>query len=993
MTLPAVESLFVQFCASGDPGALAGVFDRVAPELARVACYLTNGDTQAASDVLQATWLGAIERAATWDQDRPLLPWLLGILANQARSQHRVARRTRTGPDAELLGSLLANDDPMRASADGEFARLLEVALAELPPPFREVVTLHVQHGLTAKEIGEALGRPAGTVRTQIVRGLDRLRGLLPAGLATAGVVGVTLSAPQLARLRDVVLADVPTPAPAQGAWGAGVAALVAAALVCVGWFVLRQEDPALPANVAPDSASAVAAAAAVEPPAVRDAVPVPAPVEGATKQEPQPRRRITVHVRRDEEPKAVAGELVLLAGMGGEPRFAVTNAAGDAVFDKVVPSPIWWAYVSGVDATATVAARRLPPPDTFALETTLEVRGGSPLCVRVVDAAGKPVAGAEVQGNGMQRTQRRWLLVGRTDASGELRLRNQTLAQYRARAAGHATSSFAEPRAAGAEHRVVLRLAAPIVPLQGRVLDVDGKPVAAELGTHEFANAAMEPWYDRTRADGSFAFDWLGAGHVAVVARVVDAKGTRIAVVRTDVPRTELLDIRLQPAASLTVATAFADGRKAPQTMVRAKLVADGVFALPFCELAANSGDEARRTFDDLAAGRWLVEADFGQATVRRTFDLAPGGEAGWDAVAPVLQQLQLRVLDERRAPLVGWRVQVLDGKGQALSGQGITTETGELHPGVVFRLPPEQPFTVAVCEAYETGGSFDHPVHRMPGVVAGEARIDVVVPDRCRTTHFVRGRVLDPDGRPVAGSIRAVSQQYWWMGTTQAIGVDGMFALGPFPPGRIAFVVQREGKPDYRLGRIEIPVEGDRDLGDIVLAQERRVRATPAERAAVPNDVSLELVREDGSDAYDVDRDATGTFVSEEVPPGRYLLRGSGRTHVVGAVPVTVGATDVEVAFRCEVAPTLRLEIPLRDEERAQSGWSGTVTLRRGQDVVVRRAVNVRFRGVVPTPFTVQVAAPPGTYAVEVDCSGLHTLRAQGELGPDGGTVTLVR
>ncbi len=996
MTSPTLESLFVQFCRRGDPGALATVFDRVAPELARVASYLAGGDAARAADLLQSTWLVAIDRAGTWDENRALLPWLLGILANHARNQQRDTARHRVGADAELLGTLLATDDPVRASQEGEFQRLLAAALVELAPPFREVVTLHVQHGLTAKEIGEALGRPAGTVRTQIVRGLDRLRTLLPAGLATAGLVGTTLMAQDLARTRQVVMAHVPKSAAVAStkAWKPALLAMAAVVVLVGGWLGFCDDEPTLPVESGEVAERVVAAAGdGEERTDARTAVDVVSAPEVARPQERKPRRRITVHVRRDEEPKVVAGELVALCGMAGDPRFAMTDVAGDAVFDDVVPSQIWWVYLSGVSSNTTVSAKRLPPPDSFRLEATLEVRGGKPLLVRVVDAAGKPVAGAEVFGNGMQSAQRRYLPVGRTDANGELHLRNQSLAQYRARASGHATSPFAEPKPMGAGNEVVLTMKPPIAPLQGRVLDVDGTPIAAELGTHEFTNAAMEPWYDRTAADGSFTFDWLAAGHVAFVARVVDAKGTRIAIVRADVPRSEPLEIKLQPAASVTVSTARADGSKAPGESVRARLMADGVFGLPFCEPVTRTGNDGRVTIGGLAPGRWQVQADFGQSPVKRTFDLTAGTDVAWDAVAPAMHELKVRVLNERREPLSGWRVSLLDVQGQPLPMQGLTTDTGELHPGTSVRLLPDQPFTIVVCEAYEDGGSFDFPTHRLPGQVVDGTCIDVVVPDRSRTTHSLRGRLLGPDGEPVVGSVKAVSQQYYWMGMAKPIGADGTFVLGPFPPGRYPIEVLREGMPAYRLSRVEIPFEGDRDLGDVVLASERTVRATPAERAAVPTDVRLQLVREDGNDSYDVDRDTTGTFVSDPVPPGRYLLRGSGRTHVVAAMPVTVGTTDVAVTFRCEQAPMLRLEIPLLDEERSQSGWSGTVTLRRGDEVVVRREVWVRFNGHVPTPFTVQIAAPAGSYMVEVRDSHKVVGRTQCELGPNGGTATLVR
>ncbi|HEU4420241.1 MAG TPA: hypothetical protein VFT55_14995 [Planctomycetota bacterium] len=45
------------------------------------------------------------------------------------------------------------------------------------------------------------------------------------------------------------------------------------------------------------------------------------------------------------------------------------------------------------------------------------------------------------------------------------------------------------------------------------------------------------------------------------------------------------------------------------------------------------------------------------------------------------------------------------------------------------------------------------------------------------------------------------------------------------------------------------------------------------------------------------------------------------------------------------------------------------------------------------MPTPFVVEVAAPPGSYTVVVDCSGARELRAACELDADGGVVTLAR
>ena len=79
---------FARFRRTGDPRALARVFDRTAPELWRVAAHLcrTHHD---AEDAVQSTFLSAIESREDWDPGRPVLPWLLGLLANRVREQRR----------------------------------------------------------------------------------------------------------------------------------------------------------------------------------------------------------------------------------------------------------------------------------------------------------------------------------------------------------------------------------------------------------------------------------------------------------------------------------------------------------------------------------------------------------------------------------------------------------------------------------------------------------------------------------------------------------------------------------------------------------------------------------------------------------------------------------------------------------------------------------------------------------------------------------------
>src|SRR5690606_10004442 len=116
----------------------------------------------------------------SYDAARPVLPWLLKILANQARYERRQQRRTY--PTAVALES--ASPDAIAEQA--EFQRHLRESLRGLPEPYREVLLLQLEHGLTTTEISECLARKPGTVRTQLARGMEMLRRSLPVGIATS---------------------------------------------------------------------------------------------------------------------------------------------------------------------------------------------------------------------------------------------------------------------------------------------------------------------------------------------------------------------------------------------------------------------------------------------------------------------------------------------------------------------------------------------------------------------------------------------------------------------------------------------------------------------------------------------------------------------------------------------------------------------------------------------------------------------------------------
>ncbi len=209
MAVPDPTPAFNRFRATGDPEALAVVFDATAAELLRVASHLVS-DLFVAEDLVQSTFLTAIEHRGRFSPDHTVLPWLLGILTNHAR-RHRSSLSRR--PDPERV-AMQDTPGPEVAAADLELSQAVSDAIQHLPEPYRPVLMLHLRHGFSPQEIALDLGRSPGSVRSQLARGLNLLRRALPAGFAVT-VSSAILPIQGLAAMRDVVLgaAKLATPA------------------------------------------------------------------------------------------------------------------------------------------------------------------------------------------------------------------------------------------------------------------------------------------------------------------------------------------------------------------------------------------------------------------------------------------------------------------------------------------------------------------------------------------------------------------------------------------------------------------------------------------------------------------------------------------------------------------------------------------------------------------------------------------------------------
>src|SRR5688572_3584462 len=111
MTCDDLNTLFLRYRDTRDPEYMAEVFDRTAAKLHRLAQHLTvNKDQGDADDLLQATFLLAIEHCDRYQKSVSVLAWLSRIMLNEARMlRRRAGRRGRVMGGADLPLNLNLN--------------------------------------------------------------------------------------------------------------------------------------------------------------------------------------------------------------------------------------------------------------------------------------------------------------------------------------------------------------------------------------------------------------------------------------------------------------------------------------------------------------------------------------------------------------------------------------------------------------------------------------------------------------------------------------------------------------------------------------------------------------------------------------------------------------------------------------------------------------------------------------------------------------------
>jgi len=140
--------------------------------------YLLSGSAADAEEAAQDGFVKAYRALGRFRRGAPLRPWLLRIVANEARNRRRSALRR------ERLALRVAVEDrpgdavpsPEAALLAGEQRELLLAAVERLPEDQRGTVVCRYFLELSEEETANVLRIRRGTVKSRLARGLERLR-------------------------------------------------------------------------------------------------------------------------------------------------------------------------------------------------------------------------------------------------------------------------------------------------------------------------------------------------------------------------------------------------------------------------------------------------------------------------------------------------------------------------------------------------------------------------------------------------------------------------------------------------------------------------------------------------------------------------------------------------------------------------------------------------------------------------------------------------
>lgn len=168
------DAALIRMCLEGDTGAFDGLVDRYQRPLYNTALRMT-GDTEAARDITQDTFVKAFERLREYKPEHKFFSWIYRILVNDTLN-HLKQRKLTQGLDADYVSHEQLPDEEFDAQRRSE---LIEHALRALSFEQRVVIVMRHFNDMSYLEMSTILSLPEKTVKSRLYSARQNLAEML----------------------------------------------------------------------------------------------------------------------------------------------------------------------------------------------------------------------------------------------------------------------------------------------------------------------------------------------------------------------------------------------------------------------------------------------------------------------------------------------------------------------------------------------------------------------------------------------------------------------------------------------------------------------------------------------------------------------------------------------------------------------------------------------------------------------------------------------
>lgn len=172
-----LEAQLVEAARGGDRVAFGRLYERFAPMIHGL--LLARVPYVEVDDLVHEVFLQAMQRLEALRNVAAFGPWLAAIARNRARDHFR------RGADTVEL-----RDDVAGPPLPGDEAMDVLSAIKRLPEAYRETLIMRLVEGMSGPEIAEHTGLTHGSVRVNLHRGMQLLRGALSQNPSQRGTGG-----------------------------------------------------------------------------------------------------------------------------------------------------------------------------------------------------------------------------------------------------------------------------------------------------------------------------------------------------------------------------------------------------------------------------------------------------------------------------------------------------------------------------------------------------------------------------------------------------------------------------------------------------------------------------------------------------------------------------------------------------------------------------------------------------------------------------------